>query len=161
MHFNSINCFGLHRASKYFGIKWILWHLLRWVVVSNTVWGVRQSADDELYCVSKCKSMNPKIFCSLDFSFGSFLYIKGKKGTVFLQPWLSLVTFLCQDKKATDKTGTCRKTIRADRIYPKGRLSDLAAENKKLKKTNIILTIFLILVFISQYIEHWSDLFRW
>jgi hypothetical protein len=45
-------------------------------------------------------------------------------------------------------------------VFLKDRLFNLAAENKKLKKTNIILTIFLILVFISQYIEHWSDLFR-
>jgi hypothetical protein len=45
-------------------------------------------------------------------------------------------------------------------VFLKDRLFNLAAENKKLKRTNIILTIFLILVFISQYIEHWSDIFR-
>jgi hypothetical protein len=42
------------------------------------------------------KNMNPKMFCSLDFSFGSFLYIKAKKGTVTLQPFrqpADLVTF--------------------------------------------------------------------
>jgi hypothetical protein len=39
-------------------------------------------------------------------------------------------------------------------------LSNLAAENKKLKKTNAILTVFLFIVFIAQFITHWSDLFR-
>ena len=43
---------------------------------------LRRTKDDELYCVGKRKIINPKIFCSLDFSFGSFLYIKAKKGTV-------------------------------------------------------------------------------
>jgi hypothetical protein len=37
--------------------------------------------------VGKQEIMSPEIICSLDFSFGSFLYIKGKKGTVTLQPF--------------------------------------------------------------------------
>jgi hypothetical protein len=32
--------------------------------------------------VGKQEKMRPKIICSLDFSFGSFLYIKAKKGTI-------------------------------------------------------------------------------
>jgi len=49
----------------------------------------------------------------------------------------------------------------ADKIFPEDHLSNLAAENKQLKRTNTVLTIFLILVFIPQFIDHWSELFHW
>ena len=43
---------------------------------------------------------------------------------------------------------------------PEERLALLQAENKQLRKRNAVLTVFLFLVFIAQYIIHWSDLFR-
>jgi hypothetical protein len=40
-------------------------------------------ADDELYCVSKRKSMNPKIFCSLDFSLVHFFVSRQRNEQAF------------------------------------------------------------------------------
>jgi hypothetical protein len=42
---------------------------------------LRRTKDDELYCVSKRKSMSPKIFCSLDFL---FLFYQEKRKEVLL-----------------------------------------------------------------------------
>jgi len=53
-------------ALENFGVKRLFWGLLRWRLVSNTVWvtpsGTRWR---ELYCVGKTKNRSPKIIWSL------------------------------------------------------------------------------------------------
>jgi hypothetical protein len=84
-------------------------------------------------------------------------WLEGNK-VLQLDFWAPFLWFFLWTNK--ERTERMKPFFTARGVSLEDRLSNLAAENKKLKKTNIVLTIFLILVFISQYIEHWSDLFR-
>ena len=75
----ALNYFGSPSALEHFGKKWMFWGMLRGLAVSDTVWAIRHLAVSELYRVRMPKNMNPKMFCSLEFSLVTFFVSRQRK----------------------------------------------------------------------------------